>query len=68
MISVFKEILHKGNYFALWKGNGTNVLKIIPETAIKFHTFEIQKRNLSDLFESQILTNFISGAIAGSIA
>lgn len=40
MVNVFKEIIHKGNYFALWKGNGTNVFKIIPETAIKFYTFE----------------------------
>lgn len=68
MRGVFAEILHKGNYFALWKGNGTNVLKIIPETAIKFHTFEVQKKSLSESFESQIVINFVSGAIAGSFA
>ena len=68
MGSVFREILNKGNYFAMWKGNGTNVFKIIPETAIKFHTFEIQKWNLSEVFQSQIVINFVSGAIAGGVA
>ena len=46
MIEIFKEIVQKGNYFALWKGNGTNVMKIIPETAIKFYTFELAKKYL----------------------
>ncbi len=68
MVVVFRDILHKGNYFALWKGNGTNVFKIIPETAIKFYTFETQKKNLQDVFESDLLNSFVSGAIAGSVA
>ncbi len=54
---------------AFWKGNGTNVLKIAPESAIKFWTFETLKTSLSqDRNCPSVLERFGAGALAGLAA
>lgn len=63
----FKQLLKDGGWPALWRGNGINVLKIAPETAIKFMAYEQAKRKIrgNNSAELTISQRFVAGAFAG---
>lgn len=63
----FKQLLKDGGWPALWRGNGINVLKIAPETAIKFMAYEHAKRKIrgDSNTELTIQQRFVAGAFAG---
>lgn len=60
------EIYKKGNVLAFFKGNGTNVAKIMPETAIKFYTFDYVKGKTTKNTNNPLFLDYlIAGACAG---
>ncbi|KAF5287764.1 hypothetical protein FQA39_LY15700 [Lamprigera yunnana] len=66
----FRCMLKEGGVASLWRGNGINVLKIAPETAIKFAAYEQIKRFIkgdSDLTLG-MYERFCAGALAGGIS
>lgn len=66
----FTYMLKEGGWTGLWRGNGINVLKIAPETAIKFAAYEQVKRLIKGGSKDSltIYERFIAGAIAGGIS
>lgn len=63
-------MLKEGGVLSLWRGNGINVLKIGPETALKFMAYEQVKRAIkgTDTRELGINERFIAGSMAGGIS
>ncbi|KAG5682049.1 hypothetical protein PVAND_011437 [Polypedilum vanderplanki] len=66
----FRNMLKEGGYSGLWRGNGINVIKIAPESAIKFMVYEQVKRFIrgNDNRPMGIFERFVAGAVAGCVA
>uniref|UniRef100_A0A673CTP0 EF-hand domain-containing protein n=1 Tax=Sphaeramia orbicularis TaxID=375764 RepID=A0A673CTP0_9TELE len=58
LVGGFKQMLKEGGPTSLWRGNGINVLKIAPETAIKFMAYEKIRTH----------ERFMAGSLAGATA
>ncbi|KAG1659261.1 Calcium-binding mitochondrial carrier protein SCaMC-2-B [Nymphon striatum] len=71
MKSCFMHMYNEGGVRSLWRGNGINVLKIAPETALKFMTYEQIKqliRNYTGKDQLSIYERFLAGSSAGGIS
>jgi hypothetical protein len=66
----FHNMLKEGGVNGLWRGNGINVLKIAPESAIKFAAYEQIKRLIKGDSKTglSIYERFCAGALAGGIS
>ncbi|TIA92360.1 hypothetical protein E3P99_00654 [Wallemia hederae] len=67
-----KIYVQGGGVTAFWVGNGLNIVKIFPESAIKFLSYETAKRmfakhwdNVADQTDISGMSRFIAGGIGG---
>ncbi|XP_043913109.1 calcium-binding mitochondrial carrier protein SCaMC-3 [Protopterus annectens] len=68
-ISGLRTMIHEGGIRSLWRGNGINVLKIAPESAIKFMAYEQIKKVIRGKQETlRVQERFIAGSLAGATA
>jgi solute carrier family 25 phosphate transporter 23/24/25/41 len=63
-------MLKEGGVWSLWRGNGINVLKIAPESALKFMAYEQAKRFIrsNSTRDLTIYERFIAGSLAGGFS
>ncbi|XP_014261718.1 calcium-binding mitochondrial carrier protein SCaMC-1-B isoform X2 [Cimex lectularius] len=71
MKSCWVHMLNEGGIMSLWRGNGINVTKIAPESALKFFFYEkikavIRKKNQRK--ELAIQERFVAGSLAGALS
>ncbi|XP_029024484.1 calcium-binding mitochondrial carrier protein SCaMC-2-B [Betta splendens] len=65
----FSHMIREGGLRSLWRGNGINVIKIAPESAIKFMAYEQIKRLIGSNQETLGITErLVAGSLAGAIA
>ena len=61
----------EGGYRSFWRGNGINVLKIAPESALKFAAYEQAKSfrlKMHTNHELSIYDRFAAGSFAGGFS
>lgn len=65
-----RHMLKEGGVNSLWRGNGINVMKIAPESALKFMAYEQAKRIIRGDSERElgIYERFAAGSMAGGIS
>uniref|UniRef100_A0A4W2EQ24 Mitochondrial adenyl nucleotide antiporter SLC25A23 n=1 Tax=Bos indicus x Bos taurus TaxID=30522 RepID=A0A4W2EQ24_BOBOX len=64
-----RSMIQEGGVHSLWRGNGINVLKIAPESAIKFMAYEQIKRAIRGQQETlHVQERFVAGSLAGATA
>ncbi|XP_054710447.1 calcium-binding mitochondrial carrier protein SCaMC-2-like [Uloborus diversus] len=65
-----RHMLSEGGVKSLWRGNGINVMKIAPESALKFMAYEKAKRFIrgNSEHELSIYERFAAGSMAGCIS
>ncbi|XP_030052747.1 calcium-binding mitochondrial carrier protein SCaMC-3 [Microcaecilia unicolor] len=69
VLSGLRGMIQEGGIRSLWRGNGINVLKIAPESAIKFMAYEQIKRLIRGQQETlRVQERFIAGSLAGATA
>ncbi|KAI8988924.1 mitochondrial carrier domain-containing protein [Pilobolus umbonatus] len=74
ILTGLKNIYKQGGVRGFFVGNGLNVIKIVPESAIKFYVFETAKSVLAELTHSEdknaipVGARFVAGGIAGLCA
>ncbi|TMS08836.1 Calcium-binding mitochondrial carrier protein SCaMC-2-B [Larimichthys crocea] len=65
----FSQMIQEGGMRSLWRGNGINVIKIAPESAIKFMAYEQIKRIIGSNQETLgMAERLVAGSLAGAIA
>ncbi|KAA8592449.1 calcium-binding mitochondrial carrier protein SCaMC-2-A [Etheostoma spectabile] len=63
------QMIKEGGVKSLWRGNGVNIIKIAPESALKFMAYEKIKQLICSEKETlSIVERFVSGSLAGVIA
>ncbi|XP_053504740.1 calcium-binding mitochondrial carrier protein SCaMC-3b [Ictalurus furcatus] len=66
-----QRMVREGGIMSLWRGNGINVVKIAPESAIKFMAYEQIKwliRGTKEGGTLRVQERFVAGSLAGATA
>ncbi|CAH9142732.1 unnamed protein product [Cuscuta epithymum] len=72
-VHVIKNIWKEGGFLGFFRGNGLNVLKVAPESAIKFYAYEMLKNAISsgkggEHGDIGTPGRLVAGGMAGAIA
>ena len=69
-MDAFSYMLREGGVRGLWRGNGINIIKIAPESAVKFAAYDYFKRHRRRQYDRDLLLyeRFCAGSLAGGVS
>ncbi|KAJ3274088.1 hypothetical protein HDV01_003581 [Terramyces sp. JEL0728] len=67
------KIYNDGGILSFFRGNGLNVLKIVPESALKFYVFEYSKQFIADHYNTDkeslgMIPRLVAGGMGGLVS
>ena len=74
VMPAIRDILREGGFLGFFRGNGLNVMKVAPESAIRFYTYELLKGFVADFKGEQDKADIgtsgrlFAGGLAGAVA
>ena len=70
IVETFRYMLQEGGVKGLWRGNGINVLKIAPESALKFGAYDEMKKIIKgdEQRDLEIHERLMAGSFAGAFS
>ncbi|SCU85215.1 LAMI_0C10506g1_1 [Lachancea mirantina] len=74
LVKAATSLYRQGGLRAFYVGNGLNVIKVFPESAMKFGSFELAKKmmarleGIKDVSELSKVSTYISGGMGGVVA
>ncbi|GAB7338734.1 hypothetical protein MBLNU457_5448t1 [Dothideomycetes sp. NU457] len=74
LVNACKDLWAAGGMRSLFAGNGINIIKVMPESAVKFGSYEASKRVVAqfeghnDTKKINNVSQFVAGGIAGMIS
>jgi len=70
LVDTFRYMVNEGGVKGLWRGNGINVIKIAPESAMKFWAYDEMKKHIkgSDNRDLYIYERLMAGSFAGALS
>lgn len=70
IVDAFSYMLREGGVRGLWRGNGINIIKIAPESAVKFAAYDFFKRWIRGDEDRDLLLyeRFCAGSMAGGVS
>lgn len=67
-VGVVRRIFREEGALSFWKGNGVNVLRIVPSSAARFYAYEHYKQLLGPHVSNDFVLRLYGGALAGVTA
>lgn len=67
VLQSFGRVVQKESFFALYKGNGAQLIRIFPYAALQFSSYEVYKTLNKRIFGKRA-ENLINGLVCGSLA
>jgi len=70
ILDTFRYMYQEGGLKGLWRGNGINVIKIAPESALKFMAYDEMKKHIkgSDNRDLEVYERLMAGSFAGALS
>lgn len=66
--ATIRSVIYNEGFRYLWKGNGTNCVRVFPQTAINYHVYTLCDKTILIQMQDEKARRFMSGAFGGAVS